>query len=532
MQFHSFSNLKQRANNEFTEKMNTPNLEATIVGMSGEDEQAAMQKILPRLHKQSNTDVLTSLLRAGRTGVMPGPYRKKIVGDNTRGRIAAFMEYEWYQTERPFYNVYPIVEKLIHNTKLNVSAAFLSLPYRTMLFRFAEGHEPYGMKSVLLTVGQPHNVPENANYFDADGRDIFGGSCGSALVQYIEPQKDTSTFEVFILGCQFEEVTDANKDVRPFEPTFTIGNQAKSTQLYEEECQKYQALQSPNGLNVEATQFVFSKNYGTTEILSADVGDPCRLRTIEETIRDQRDPLLFFGDRATLPVYMGYSSLDHNLFVFKLAALASMLHKGADLITPIVLAKHQDKYDAEINAEAKKWLEDKAAKIQGRGFSIGKKLQTQSEMSPHWRNPHMALYWTGTGRRDPKLILRAGAVVVPKHLSQVPTGFLGQENEDEDDDTVEVGKEYVYFLHEPASGYVKIGRTRRNVEERQRESKTFVPGGLKLIGYIVTGDCVELETRLHRENGHKRQDNEFFDLTIAEAHEIIVAFGGVIKTDE
>jgi hypothetical protein len=500
--------------------------------MSGADEQAMAQKLLPRLRKQSNIDVLSTLLRAKQAGVMPGPYRKKIVGDHTRAKIAAFMEYEWYQIERPFYNVYPIVEKLIHNTKLNVSAAFLALPYRTMLFRFAEGHEPYGIKSVLLTVGHPHNVLDDANYFDADHKDIFSGACGSALVQYIEPQKDGSMFEVFVLGCEFEEVTEANKDERPFEPTFTVGNDARSVHLYEEECQKYQALQSPDNLSIEAEQFVFSKNYETANVLSANVNAPCRLKTIEETIRDQHDPLLFFGDRATLPVYMGYASFDQHLFVFKLAALASMLHKGADLITPIVLAKHQEKYDAEINDEAKKWLEDKAAKIQGRGFSIGKKLQTQSNVSPHWRNPHMALYWTGTGRREPKLILREGAVVVPKHLSQVPTGFLGQENEDEYAATAEVGKEYVYFLHDTASGYVKIGRTRRNVEERQRESKTFKPGGLKLLGYIVTGDCVQLETRLHREHGQNRQEGEFFNLTITEAHKIIAAFGGVIKTDE
>ena len=234
---------------------------------------------------------------------------------------------------------------------------------------------------------------------------------------------------------------------------------------------------------------------------------------------------------------MGYQSLDVHQFVFKLAAFVSMLHKGADLITPIVLTKHQEKYDSSLDEAAKKWLEDKAAQIQGRGFAIGKTLNEQSAVSPHLRNSHMALYWTGPGRTEPKLILRSGSVVMPKHLSQVPSGFLGdettievlQESANNDNNTA---LEHVYFLLDSTANYIKIGRTKRAVEARRRESKTFVPGGLRLIGYISTGDSVALETRLHREYAHKRRDNEFFALSLDEAHTIIESFGGTHCTSD
>jgi hypothetical protein len=55
---------------------------------------------------------------------------------------------------------------------------------------------------------------------------------------------------------------------------------------------------------------------------------------------------------------------------------------------------------------------------------------------------------------------------------------------------------------------------------------------LSLLGYISTGDCTELETRIHREYAHKRRDNEFFEISDTEVAEIVTQFGGVLQPPE
>jgi hypothetical protein len=523
MRFHDFVNAKQRSITDFEHQLAAG--ESEIIGLSRDAYLNAVDRALQALKKQSNVEFLQQMAtQPFDRNVVPGEWTDKVVGDIVRTHISVLSEYEWYNTERPFYNVYPIVEQLIRNTKLDVSAAFLNFPQRTMLFRFAEGHEPYGIKSVLITVGQPHVVPENTQYFTNKNVDVFAGVIGSALVEYTKPLPgEHHHHEVYLLGGVYEDIPESND--RPYEPSFAAGNDHESIVAFQLEATRYQAMQAPDDLQLavgDSYQFTRGPN-----MFPVSQNSVVRLKTIEETIKHQHAADDCRGQR--LPLYMGYQSLEVNQFVFKLASFASMLHCGSDLITPIVLAKHQERYDRETDEAAKKWLEDKAANIQGRGFSIGKKLNAQSLVSPHWRNPHMALYWTGVGRKEPKLILRAGAVVVPKHLSRVPTGFLGEETLNESAPVKT--DEHVYFLQEPTRGYIKIGRTRRAVEARQRESQTFVPGGLKLVGYIVTGDCVALETRLHREYADKRQDNEFFDISVDDAHAIITQFGGVVGGD-
>ena len=120
----------------------------------------------------------------------------------------------------------------------------------------------------------------------------------------------------------------------------------------------------------------------------------------------------------------------HVEFLYRLAVFTSLLARGEDLITPIVLSKDQKQY-AVADPERRQWLEDRAARIQGRGFDLGKSLQQEKDNSPHWRNPHLCLFWTGTGRGTPLLKVRRGGVVIPKALSEVPTGFLGAESPEE-----------------------------------------------------------------------------------------------------
>jgi 5-methylcytosine-specific restriction endonuclease McrA len=172
------------------------------------------------------------------------------------------------------------------------------------------------------------------------------------------------------------------------------------------------------GLCPHSGQYTFSMS--TIE----DYGDP--EITVAESIgrQDELNSIMPNGGPAADRVK------EKLAIIFRLAVIAAQLSEGRDLITPIVLAKDRKRYEQADDAE-KRWLEERAARVAGRGFDFGRELQHQSEQSPHWRNPHLALFWTGEGRTRPVLKLRAGCVVLPKHMSEVPTGLMGPETQEE-----------------------------------------------------------------------------------------------------
>ncbi|MDX1963666.1 MAG: HNH endonuclease [Pirellulales bacterium] len=115
--------------------------------------------------------------------------------------------------------------------------------------------------------------------------------------------------------------------------------------------------------------------------------------------------------------------------MMRLVLFVSLLARGEDLVTPIVLSKDQAKYDQTEEEEVKRWLEDRASRRMGRGFDIGKKMQFEKDKSPHWRNPHFCLFWTGEGRLKPVIKMRSGAIIQSLSMAEVPTGYLGPETE-------------------------------------------------------------------------------------------------------
>lgn len=119
-------------------------------------------------------------------------------------------------------------------------------------------------------------------------------------------------------------------------------------------------------------------------------------------------------------------------FLVRLVAFAGLLARGTDLITPAILAADREEYDATSDEARRRWLEERAARRQGRGFDIGRSMEIERATSPHWRCSHIALFHTGPGRAVPVLKVRSGCVVVPKDMSHVPTGYLGPEKEGEE----------------------------------------------------------------------------------------------------
>ena len=80
-----------------------------------------------------------------------------IVGE-ALATMCAGVELSWITHSRPYYNVYPIAVELCLSTKLNMRWGDISFPVKTLALRFAVGHEPLSMQSVLA------RVPSNADW--------------------------------------------------------------------------------------------------------------------------------------------------------------------------------------------------------------------------------------------------------------------------------------------------------------------------------------------------------------------------------
>lgn len=103
--------------------------------------------------------------------------------------------------------------------------------------------------------------------------------------------------------------------------------------------------------------------------------------------------------------------------VVKLCCCVCLIGNDPDLVSPDVLAKDKRKY-AEADEQQKIVITERAKRRGKYGFDLGGAL----EIIPHYRRPHLAVVWTGKGRKIPKVVMRKGAVVHREKLTVVPTG--------------------------------------------------------------------------------------------------------------
>lgn len=102
--------------------------------------------------------------------------------------------------------------------------------------------------------------------------------------------------------------------------------------------------------------------------------------------------------------------------VLSLVATLCLLDDNPELISPVLLNADAGKTDIIRLAEK--------ARRRGRvGWDIGASI----EVAPHFRRPHPALMWTGSGRTIPKVVLRNGSVVHRNKVTNIPEGYLGDE---------------------------------------------------------------------------------------------------------
>ena len=252
-------------------------------------------------------------------------------------------EITWFEEDRPFYNVFPIVVSLANKTKLNFPIRLVQFPNQTICFRFAASQVPGGYEAALVTAPKEQN-------------------CLLVVAQKRLPSGEPK-IQISHVSCCGD--TDQTVD---------------------------EALESQQA------------NFA---------GLPESIRSFSTAESYRR-----VGDEMS--------------FIYRLAVIAAQLASGSDLITPIVLERDRGRH-ATAEEPERKWLEERATRVAGRGFDFGRTLQRLSEQSPHWRNPHLALFWTGANRQVPKLQLRAGCVVMPRNMSEIPTGYLGPESESERD---------------------------------------------------------------------------------------------------
>ena len=260
---------------------------------------------------------------------------------------------------------------------------------------------------------------------------------------------------------------------------------------------------------------------------------PTQGLSVEESLT--RDDCLLGPVRMRqLPQYQ-----DMRHFVLRLLGFISLVSNDPEVVAPYVLAADAAKYEELSDEGARQLITDRAIRLQGRGYEFGKKLQHQHDEAQedtsrtvHYRKPHWALVWTGQGRKVPKITLRRGTWVNAAELFAVPTGYLGNETEDELLAVI-AGTEKqcpgtVYFLQEADSPRVKIGRTETAVDERRKNLQTGNSRQLRLVGYIPTGKASRKEAELHRQLQNSRLSGEWFYLPLQQCHEIILQHGGVV----
>jgi hypothetical protein len=103
----------------------------------------------------------------------------------------------------------------------------------------------------------------------------------------------------------------------------------------------------------------------------------------------------------------------------KIAVSICLLAQTDDIVEPEVISKDLEKYNRTKDI---KYVE-KARRRGKIGWNIGRNL----DVSPHYRRAHPALVWTGRGRKIPKIVFRKGSIVKRRSITEVPTGYLADE---------------------------------------------------------------------------------------------------------
>jgi hypothetical protein len=108
--------------------------------------------------------------------------------------------------------------------------------------------------------------------------------------------------------------------------------------------------------------------------------------------------------------------------VARIVCTVCLMADDPEIMEPVVLRDDAARFEKT----GEQALVDKARRRGHWGWNVGKGI----EVSPHVRAASpAALYWTGEGRKIPKIRFRRGSIVHRKKFAQVPTGFLEEKGD-------------------------------------------------------------------------------------------------------
>jgi hypothetical protein len=108
--------------------------------------------------------------------------------------------------------------------------------------------------------------------------------------------------------------------------------------------------------------------------------------------------------------------------VARIVCTLCLMADDPEVVEPVVLKDDEGRYERSRDIA----LVEKARRRGNFGWHVGRGI----EVSPHVRTAcPAALYWTGEGRKIPKIRFRRGSIVHRRKLSEMPTGFLENEHD-------------------------------------------------------------------------------------------------------
>ncbi len=161
-------------------------------------------------------------------------------------------------------------------------------------------------------------------------------------------------------------------------------------------------------------------------------------RTVEESLQRLRTEMDHKKERSnrSIPENEAWTSerLDFFAKIMVFICCLSESERGA-VIEGAVFARDQERFDNSLDEALKQRLLDAAARVNGRGFYVGRRQQESADRSgvtPHLRQAHWHKYWVGP-KNDQKLVPKwiEDIKVLVDDAAKVPTGMLGPESAEE-----------------------------------------------------------------------------------------------------
>jgi hypothetical protein len=274
------------------------------------------------------------------------------------------IETRWHGLQRPYYNVWPSIIPALTKLKMDADCSFFTLPLNTLLLRFPVADNPLTFEDKGTQWSIRTVLAGNVKLFTGENE-------GKGVRWDRDEQPPPHVRGIAIWMDIHEPIGEAGEYSHM--PGSVTGQLHKLL---------YKHLVCEPGKSIE---WCFD-HINAHE--SASVG-------------------------VTYPDWIVHD-------VARLVCTLCLMAEDKELVEPIVLKADEEKWDKSHDPA----LVDKAKRRGNYGFNVGRDI----EVAPHVRAAcPAALYWTGKGRKIPRIRFRRGSVVHRKRLASVPTGFFDKE---------------------------------------------------------------------------------------------------------